>query len=127
MTLRAAGVILLTRHAFSKSMATRFGPATRYVASICRNPLRKLRPDRLKCTRLEARHDTTSMVCTKLPSDMKLRSPSFVRRLPCSSSSRGSAVNPLHICKFAATLMQLRKAVNKKVSECRELASGGIL
>ncbi len=111
----------LTKLAFSNSMATRFGPATWYVASICRKPLRKLRPDTLKSTRLDAWPEATSMLCMKLPSEMKLRSPSFVRRLPCDGSSKRCHLSAAAIRPSTATLKCLAPECLVPVSRPGEL------
>jgi hypothetical protein len=119
----STGDVQLTKHAVSNSMATRLGPATWYVASICRNPLRKLRPDKLKSTRFEAWHDATSMLCTKLPSEMKLRSPSLVRRLPCNTDSRNGNHRSAHLPMYSSVAACSHKQPSPKACVPHELST----
>lgn len=80
----------LTSSAFSKLIDTRRGPATSYDASIRRKPCRKPRPEMLKSIWFVASFRSASMLCVKFPSEMRLRRPSLVRRLPCSTCQHAS-------------------------------------
>ena len=80
----------LTSSAFSKLIDTRRGPATSYDALIRRKPRRKPRPEMLKSIWFVASFRSASMLCVKFPSEMRLRRPSLVRRLPCSTCQHAS-------------------------------------